>query len=128
MDCPLQRFKNGFVDLTVQKLQCEQPLQVWSTSSSELRMFVTKKRSARSSTLQEVLDLTQQCIYGRSFFLFFAEATITSTSYLDMLEQFLQLQLFASYILDLVVFQQDGTLPHFLRNYLNETFPGRWIV
>ena len=29
-----------------------------------------------------------------------------------------------------MVFQQDGALPHFahiVRNYLNETFPGRWI-
>ena len=49
---------------------------------------------------------------------------------LDMLEQFLQPQLFADNILDLMVFQQDGALPHFahsVRNYLNETFPGRWI-
>ena len=64
----------------------------------------------------------------RSFFC--AEATITSTSNLDMLEQYLQLQLFADNILDLVVFQQDGALPHFahnVRHYLNETFPGRWI-
>ena len=70
------------------------------------------------------LDLTQQRIYGPFFF---AEATITSTSYLDMLEQFLQPQLFADNILDSVVFQQDGAPPHIVRNYLNETFPGRWI-
>ena len=47
-----------------------------------------------------------------------------------MLQQFLQHQLFADNILDLVVFQQDGALPHFAHivcNYLNETFPGRWI-
>ncbi|KAJ4438693.1 hypothetical protein ANN_14640 [Periplaneta americana] len=47
-----------------------------------------------------------------------------------MLEQFLQLQLFADNILDSVVFQQDGAPLHFahiVRNYLNETFPGRWI-
>ena len=47
-----------------------------------------------------------------------------------MLEQFLQPQLFVDNILDLVVFQQDGALPqfaHIVRNYLNETFPGRWI-
>ena len=44
-----------------------------------------------------------------------------------MLEQFLQPQLFADNILDLVVFQQDGDLPHIVRNYLNETFPGRRI-
>ena len=47
-------------------------------------------------------------------FFFFAEKTITSTSYLDMLEQFLQPQLFADNILDLVVFQQDCAPPHFV--------------
>ena len=39
MDCPLMRFKNGFVDLTVQKLQRDRPLDVWSTSSSERETF-----------------------------------------------------------------------------------------
>ena len=41
-----------------------------------------------------------------------------------MLEQFLKPQLFADNILDLVVFQQNGALPHFahiVRNYLNES-------
>ena len=42
MDCPLLRFKNGFVDLTVQKFQHEQALEVWLTSSSELGMFVRR--------------------------------------------------------------------------------------
>ena len=73
------------------------------------------------------LGLNLQRICGP---LFFAEATITSTSYLDMLEQLLQPQLFADNILGFVMFQQDGVLPHFahiVRNYLNETFPGRWI-
>ena len=174
MDCPTLRFKNGFVDLTVQKRQREQPLEVWSTSSSELGMFVTRnvlrgrrrrrrklwrplwqaiEQSPKASTHRlsrehgitksivwqtlcfvlkkktyhiQVLGLTQQHIYGP----FFSEATITSTSYLDVLEQYLQPQLFANNILDLVVFQQDGALSHFahiVRNYLNDTFPGRWI-
>ncbi|PSN58196.1 hypothetical protein C0J52_06008 [Blattella germanica] len=33
-------------------------------------------------------------------------------------------------MLDSVVYQQDGAHPHFaiiVRDYLNETFPGRWI-
>ena len=45
-----------------------------------------------------------------------------------MLEQFLRIQLFVDNILDLVVLQQDGALPHIVRNYFNETFPGRWVV
>ena len=32
----------GFIGLTVQKLQRERPLEVWSTSSSELGMFVKR--------------------------------------------------------------------------------------
>ena len=42
----------------------------------------------------------------------------------------MQPQLFADNILDFVVFQQDGALPHFVHivhNYCNETFPGLWI-
>ena len=92
---------------------------VWQTLH-----FVLKKKPYHI----QVLGLTQQRLYGS--LLFFAEATITSTSYLDMLEQFLQPQLFAKNILDLVVFQHDGALlhlVHIVRNYLNETFPGRWI-
>ena len=27
-----------------------------------------------------------------------------------------------------MVLQQDGALPHIVRNYFNETFPGRWVV
>ena len=42
MDCPLLRFKNGFIDVTVQKLQREQPLEVWSTISREPGIFVTR--------------------------------------------------------------------------------------
>ena len=42
MDCPSLRFKNCFVDVTVQKPQREQQLEVWSTRSSELGMFVTR--------------------------------------------------------------------------------------
>ena len=100
-------------------------VHVWQTLH-----FILKKNAYHI----QMLGLTQQRIYGPFLFyfiyLFFAEVTITSTSYLDMLEQFLQPQLFADNNLDLVVFQQDGALPHFahiVRNYLNETFPGRWI-
>ena len=76
---------------------------VWQT----LR-FVLKKKAYHI----QVLCLTQQRIYGTFF----------------TLEQFLQAQLFADNILDLVVFQYDGALPHFahsVRNYLNEMLPGR---
>lgn len=59
---------------------------------------------------------------------FFAEATITSAVYLDMLQQYAVPQLL-QYHPD-VVFQQDGAPPHWgleVCAYLDMTFPGRWI-
>ena len=47
-----------------------------------------------------------------------------------MLELFLEPQLQQDGILDSVMFQQDGAPPHFAitaGDYLNRTFPGRWI-
>ena len=60
----------------------------------------------------------------------FAEPTVTGFTYLDLLQQFLESQLIQDGILDSVVYQQDGAPPHFaliVRNYLNYTFPERWI-
>lgn len=73
------------------------------------------------------LGLTQNKCYGPFFF---AEATVTGVTYLDMLQQFLQPQLEEDGITDTVVYQQDGAPPHFaliVRSYLDEMFPGRWI-
>lgn len=59
---------------------------------------------------------------------FFAEASITSAVYLDMLEQFAFPQ-----IEDLqpdIVLQQDGAPPHWglvVRAALDDKFPGRWV-
>ena len=60
----------------------------------------------------------------------FAEPTVTGITYHDSLQQFLEPQLIQDGILDSVVYQQDGASPHFVlivRNYLNGTFPRRWI-
>ncbi|KAJ9592346.1 hypothetical protein L9F63_001115 [Diploptera punctata] len=73
------------------------------------------------------LGLTKNKVYGPFMFM---ENTITGTTYLDMLQQFLQPQLEDDGILGSVVFQQDGAPPHFariVRDYLHEVFPGRWI-
>lgn len=59
---------------------------------------------------------------------FFAEATITSAVYLDMLQQYAVPQLL-QYHPD-VMFQQDSAPLHWgleVRAYLDMTFPGRWI-
>jgi len=58
----------------------------------------------------------------------FAESTITANIHLDMLEHYVvpQLEEFQPW----VVFQQDGAPPHcglIDRDFLNETFPNRWI-
>ena len=171
MDCPKLRFKNGFVDHIVQKLQREQPLEVWSTSSSELGMFVTRnvlrgrrrrrkletisqaiEQSPKASThrLRRVHSIPKPIVWQTLRFVLkkrpitsrcwtSPNSTFTvhsfllkqqSRQHLDMLDQFLQPQLFADNILDFVVFQQDGAPPHYahiVRNYLNETFPGRWF-
>jgi hypothetical protein len=56
---------------------------------------------------------------------FSMESTVTGHSYLDMLENFAIPQIPPSFI-----FQQDGALPHFHRDFttfLDETFPGCWV-
>jgi hypothetical protein len=73
------------------------------------------------------LGMTQSKVYGPFFF---AEATVTGTVYLDMLEQFLEPQLLTDGILDTIVFQQDGARCHYaiiVHDYLNRCFPGCWI-
>jgi hypothetical protein len=59
---------------------------------------------------------------------FFAEATVTSRNYLDMLENFVHPQL--QELQPAVLFQQDGAPPHWrfiMRASLNQHFPNRWI-
>ena len=58
----------------------------------------------------------------------FAESTITANFYLDMLKHYVVPQL--EEFQPRVVFQQDGAPPHWgliVRDFLNETFPNRWI-
>ena len=58
----------------------------------------------------------------------FVESTITANIYLDMLKHYVVPQL--EEFQPRVVFQQDGAPPHWgliVRDFLNETFPNRWI-
>jgi hypothetical protein len=58
------------------------------------------------------------------------ETTNTGIVYLDMLQHFLLPQLDEDNQGGRIHFQQDGTLPHYireLREYLNTRFPSRWI-
>ena len=58
----------------------------------------------------------------------FAESTVTANIYLDMLKHYVVPQLEEFQLR--VVFQQDGAPPHWgliVRDFLNETFPNRWI-
>ena len=73
------------------------------------------------------VGVTKQTVY-RPFM--FVESTVTRGTYLDMLEHFLEPQLWQDGILGTVVYQQDGAPPHFalpVREYLKRTFPYRWI-
>lgn len=59
---------------------------------------------------------------------FFSENSVTADIYLDMLQLFVIPQL--SDLQPNVIFQQDGAPPHWglcVRDFLNETFPDRWI-
>jgi hypothetical protein len=56
----------------------------------------------------------------------FTEHTVTSTTYLDMLEPFVVPQIGGNS----VIFQQDSAPPHFVnvvREFLDINFPRRWI-
>ena len=59
---------------------------------------------------------------------FFHERTITAEVYLDLLTEYVALQLIDSQ--STIIFQQDGAPPHWrlrVRQFLNETFSDRWI-
>lgn len=70
--------------------------------------------------------VSRRKVYGPFFF---GEATVTGTSYLDTLEQWLFPQL-EQYEPENFIFQQDGAPPHWhnaVREWLNVTLPDRWI-
>ena len=59
---------------------------------------------------------------------FFNEASITADVYLDLLTEYVALQLID--FQPTIIFQQDGAPPHWglhVREFLNKTFPNRWI-
>ena len=59
---------------------------------------------------------------------FFHERTITTDVYLDLLTEYVALQLIDSQ--STIIFQQDGAPPHWglcVHQFLNETFSDRWI-
>ncbi|PSN41609.1 hypothetical protein C0J52_26208 [Blattella germanica] len=71
--------------------------------------------------------MTNAKLYGPFLF---AESSITSNIYLNMLELILEPQPQEDGILDAVVFQHYGAPPdfaHIVRDYLNRTFSGIWI-
>lgn len=70
--------------------------------------------------------VSRRQVYGPFFF---AEATVTGVSYLDMLQQWLFPQLVESEPANFI-WQQDGAPPHwslFVRDWLNVEVPDRWI-
>lgn len=70
--------------------------------------------------------LSRRKVYGPFFF---GEATVTGTSYLDTLEQWLFPQMEENEPENFIL-QQDGAPPHWhhhVRDWLNVTVPDRWI-
>ena len=55
--------------------------------------------------------MTHEKVY-RPFFI--AEVTICAINYLDMIEQFVISQLQEDGVLDIIIYQQDGTPPHWV--------------
>lgn len=71
--------------------------------------------------------ISRRKMYGPFFF---AEPTVNSAAYIDMLEQFFFPQLEQDNLIGNVYFQQDGAPPHFAlqtQNVLNLTFGNKWI-
>ena len=59
---------------------------------------------------------------------FFAEKSVTAQIYLDVLTEYMSPQL--EQYQPQVIFQKDGAPSHWgleIRQFLNETFPNRWI-
>ena len=83
------------------------------------------RKSKRQSQNQCLVWFNAQPDY---WFVHFGESTITANIYLDMLKHYVVPQL--EEFQPRVVFQQDGAPPHrglIVRDFLNETFPNRWI-
>jgi hypothetical protein len=67
-------------------------------------------------------------IQSKFQFFFFAELTVTTETYLDMLQQFVVPQV--EDLQPTVIFQQDGAPPHWgriVRDCLDATFPNHWL-
>lgn len=96
-------------------------VRIWGTENP--REIVEHERD--SPKLNVYCAVSKQKIYGPFFF---QESTVTGTSYLDMVSEWLipQLQEDSN---DFILVQ-DGAPPHWhheVRNYLDEQLPHRWI-
>ena len=70
--------------------------------------------------------ISRRKVYGPFFY---AEATVTGVSYLNVLQQWLFPQLHEAEP-ENFIWQQDGVLPHwhaFVRDWLNNVVPNTWI-
>ena len=95
-------------------------VRIWGTSHP--REYVEKERN--SPKVNVWCGLLHDRVIGPFFF---DEPTITSDSYLHMLETFAYQELQQLHNPD-IIFQQDGAPPHFglqVRASLNQQFPGR---
>jgi hypothetical protein len=108
------------------------------TKSSDITV-VTGQMKTKLSTLSGkntrlkwmcCLEWRNKKFVGLIFFFFCAEATVTRTVYLDMLQQSLEPQLIKDNILDTVVFQQNRSTCHdarIVQEYHNNHVPNQWL-
>lgn len=97
-------------------------VRIWGTR----KPTETLKMRRNSPKVNVWCALTTERVIGPFFF---AESTVTATTYLDMLEHYAVPQI-KHLQREHLFFQQDGAPPHWgleVREFLDQEFPNRWI-
>jgi hypothetical protein len=96
-------------------------VRIWGTENSHATI-----EHIRDSPKLNVFCVMSKATEYRPFF--FAEPTVTGTSYLDKMQDWLMPQLDDDS--DYLIYHQDGAPPHYhhlVRGYLSQYLPQRWI-
>ena len=95
---------------------------IWKTENPHVS-YELERASPKESVW---CGVTSEKVY-RPFFL--VEETVRAVNYVDMIEQYVVPQLQQDEILDTIIYQQDGTPPHWViivREQLKHIFNDRW--
>lgn len=94
----------------------------WRENNPEITIEIDKK----SPGVMVWAGLSYEGVTGP----FFLEGNVNGNSYLELLQQEVHPLLMERDDYDMLWWQQDGAPPHYacvVRDWLNQTFPGRWI-